>query len=468
MSKELPSGWVEVKLGVLTTKIGSGATPRGGNTAYNRSGTPLIRSMNVHFEGFRPEGLVFLNAAQAATLAGVTVHPDDVLLNITGASIGRVTLAPPHMANARVNQHVCIIRTGERLLARYLALYLASSDLQAWIKGENYGVTRPALTKNMITELRVFLPPLAEQRRIVARIEALFARIRRARADLERITPLSTRYAEQSRRRAFDQDATWPIALPDRRLPEYIPPVRFDELRNLPPGWRWAEMSTVGSVAGGITKNQGRSGQPLEMPYLRVANVYADRLRVDDVAAIQVTHAEFERVRLQPGDLLIVEGNGSVEQIGRVAVWDGSIVPCGHQNHLIRIRPAPGIPPRFLLHWLMSPYGRSILETVASSSSGLHTLSLSKIAAVPTPVAPTLVADIVANTLDERLRSVRAMQADATRALALLDHLEQIILTRAFRGELASYDPADKPARLPPAPIAVPRCRRAAPSAAAP
>src|SRR4051812_16956822 len=70
---------------------------------------------------------------------------------------------------------------------------------------------------------------------------------------------------------------------------------------------------------------------------------------------------------------LVVEGNGSVEQIGRVAVWDGSIPGCGHQNHLIRVRARPGVPPRYLLHWLMSPYGRSILETVASSSSGSPT-----------------------------------------------------------------------------------------------
>ncbi len=216
-------------------------------------------------------------------------------------------------------------------------------------------------------------------------------------------------------------------------------------------------MSTLGDIVGGITKNQKRSNQPLQMPYLRVANVYADELRLHDVATIQVTDAELERVRLRRGDLLIVEGNGSVEQIGRVSIWDGSIENCGHQNHLIRVRPVDGVPPRFLLHWLMSPYGRSILETVASSSSGLHTLSLTKIAAVPVPVAPAVVANVVVEALDRGLHAARAMQANTTRALSLLDRLEQSILARAFRGELVLQEPAEAAAAVadgaePPAP----------------
>jgi type I restriction enzyme S subunit len=112
-------------------------------------------------------------------------------------------------------------------------------------------------------------------------------------------------------------------------------------------------MSSLGAVAGGITKNQRRAAQPLEMPYLRVANVYADELRLGTIETIRVSEAERERVLLEAGDLLIVQGNGSVEQIGRVAVWSGAIVGCGHQNHLIRVRPRQGISPRFLVHWLM-------------------------------------------------------------------------------------------------------------------
>src|SRR6185312_10312072 len=104
----LVAGWSEASVEELTSKVGSGATPRGGNQVYKPSGIPLIRSMNVHFAGFNEKGLVFLDVEQARQLDGVTVRAQDVLLNITGASIGRVSLAPERMTGARVNQHVAI------------------------------------------------------------------------------------------------------------------------------------------------------------------------------------------------------------------------------------------------------------------------------------------------------------------------------------------------------------------------
>jgi type I restriction enzyme S subunit len=79
------------KLADLTLKVGSGSTPRGGEAVYKASGTPLIRSMNVHFGGFKSDGLVYLDEQEAAKLDNVIVHDHDVLLNIIGASIGRVT-----------------------------------------------------------------------------------------------------------------------------------------------------------------------------------------------------------------------------------------------------------------------------------------------------------------------------------------------------------------------------------------
>jgi type I restriction enzyme S subunit len=167
-------------------------------------------------------------------------------------------------------------------------------------------------------------------------------------------------------------------------------------------------------------------------------------LRLDNIETIRVSPGERDRIGLLPGDLLVVEGNGSVDQIGRVAIWDGSIPNCGHQNHLIRIRPRDGIPPRFILHWLMSPYGRSVLETVASSSSGLHTLSLSKVSAIPIPIPPNETAKNVATALDQAATRSAHAQREAVRALALLDRLEQSILARAFRGELVPHSLADE------------------------
>ena len=150
--KLLPTGepWPLKPLKSLATKIGSGATPAGGRESYFTEGIPLIRSMNVHFAGFEPKGLVFLSDVQAQQLANVTVQPSDVLLNITVASIGRVTTAPSEMAGARVNQHVAIIRPIKELDAQFLSKFLASPAIQRMIDDVQVGATREALTKGMI------------------------------------------------------------------------------------------------------------------------------------------------------------------------------------------------------------------------------------------------------------------------------------------------------------------------------
>ena len=100
--------WKVEKLKNLTNKVGSGATPRGGKNVYKCDGIPLIRSMNVHFSGFSKKGLVFLDKEQAKSLDNASVKSEDVLLNITGASIGRVAKAQKEMEGARVNKHVWI------------------------------------------------------------------------------------------------------------------------------------------------------------------------------------------------------------------------------------------------------------------------------------------------------------------------------------------------------------------------
>jgi type I restriction enzyme S subunit len=372
---------------------------------------------------------------------GYWVNPGDIVVGMDGDFNLRVWAAEPGL----LNQRVCKLIPDERVLDPSFLAYVLPGYLRL-INENTPSVTVRHLSSRTLQQVPIPLPPLAEQRRIVARIEALFARTRRARADLERIAPLAKRYREQSRRKAFMPDVAPTTGERRIELPEYTPADRFEELPDLPSGWQWAEMGAIGAIAGGLTKNQQRAGLPFEMPYLRVANVYADELRLDAIETLRVTAAEKARVLLQAGDLLIVEGNGSLEQIGRVAVWDGSVPGCGHQNHLIRLRPKHGLPSRFLMHWLMSPFGRGVLEQIASSSSGLHTLSLSKVSRIPVPIPGIASASAIADQLDQMMASSDRAAKDAARALALLDCLEQSILTRAFRGELVPQDPNDEPA----------------------
>lgn len=201
-------------------------------------------------------------------------------------------------------------------------------------------------------------------------------------------------------------------------------------------------------MTGGLTKNQSRTSFEKKAPYLRVANVYANELRLDDIAEIGIADSEWERVKLKVGDLLIVEGNGSLEQIGRVALWHGEIEPCAHQNHLIKLRVKNIISPKFALYWLLSPGGRRAIEQVASSSAGLHTLSISKVSSLPIPLCVVQEMEVVVERIEKLFKAIDLIEQEYQKASKLLDRLEQATLSKAFRGELVPQDPNDEPAAV--------------------
>ena len=153
--------WVPVRLGDVCTKIGSGATPRGGSDVYLGEGAyTLIRSQNIYNDGFHHNGLVYIDEKHAAALENVEILKGDVLLNITGDSVARVCQVDPEILPARVNQHVAIIRPDpEKLNPRFLRYFLLSPELQTkLLSWAGSGGTRNALTKGMIESLEVLAP----------------------------------------------------------------------------------------------------------------------------------------------------------------------------------------------------------------------------------------------------------------------------------------------------------------------
>ena len=147
-------------------------------------------------------------------------------------------------------------------------------------------------------------------------------------------------------------------------------------------------LEEVSIVTSGLTKNSKRSAMQIKMKYLRVANVLFNELDLSDVQEIGVEEREIEKSLLQKNDLLFVEGNGSPDQIGRVSLWDGSIAPILHQNHLIKARFNGTVLPEYAMYYFMSDEGRKQILLSASTTSGLYTLSTGKIAAFELPIPP--------------------------------------------------------------------------------
>ena len=174
-----------VRLEELTSKIGSGSTPRGGEASYIETGITLIRSQNVYDNEFYHKGLVYIDDDQAKKLDGVTVEENDVLFNITGASVCRCCMVDKSYLPARVNQHVAILRTNEKALPKFVQQLLISKKFKKELLAlADNSTTREAITKAQLEDFKIPLPLLSEQQKIVDEIEIIESKIAKLKGEI--------------------------------------------------------------------------------------------------------------------------------------------------------------------------------------------------------------------------------------------------------------------------------------------
>jgi len=163
--------WHKERIKDLATKIGSGITPSGGATGYLSEGIPLLRSQNIHFDGLRLDDVAFISKETHAEMSNSRLHPRDVLLNITGASIGRCTFVPEDFGEGNVNQHVCIVRGNHRVDHRFLAAFLSSPMGQGKVLSSFTGASRQGLSQKELGLIEIPLPSREVQESVVEEIE---------------------------------------------------------------------------------------------------------------------------------------------------------------------------------------------------------------------------------------------------------------------------------------------------------
>ncbi|KGO94685.1 restriction endonuclease subunit S [Flavobacterium subsaxonicum] len=171
---QIPNTWQWVRLGNITNKIGSGSTPRGGKEAYVNSGIPFLRSQNIRNEGLYLDDIVYIDEKTNNKMSNSIVKPNDILLNITGGSLGRTTIFTENDGIANVSQHVTIIRPSIIESCIYLHLCILSPYIQNLIWGRQVGANREGLSKKVLEQFEIPYPPLLEQKRIISKINELF------------------------------------------------------------------------------------------------------------------------------------------------------------------------------------------------------------------------------------------------------------------------------------------------------
>jgi type I restriction enzyme S subunit len=348
----------------------------------------------------------------------------------------------------------------------YLKLLINSPFVRKQSAENTQGIGNKNLVLRLIKQFSIPIPPLAEQKRIVAKVDELMAwcdrleaqqKVRAARgAELSRAA--LARFAEaptpenleflfhpsydiapaELRKAILDlavRGKLVPQDVKDESVSELFPTgkvshkcekdIEFENkclgsLYQIPFHWAWLRVEDLFQVAGGIQKTPQRQPHDNAFPYLGVGNVYRGRLDLTTIKKFELEYGELERRRLEPGDLLIIEGNGSFNEIGRCAQWNGEIPNCVHQNHVIRCRPANAEMAPFVLLFLNSPVGVETMQRLAITSSGLYSLSVGKIRKIDIPLPP----------LAEQKRIV----AKVDELMILVDRLEELQKARAAHG----------------------------------
>ena len=398
--------WKKYKLGEITSKIGSGATPKGGRDSYLGGNIALIRSQNVLDFSFSKLGLAYINEVQAEKLSNVEVYEKDVLLNITGDSVARVCIVPNNVLPARVNQHVAIIRGNDKVDYRYLLYYLQYIKPQLLSLSQG-GATRNALTKKMIEELEVKMPSKGIQKEIVSILYALDSKIELNRRINDNL--------EQQTQALFK---SWFVDNPKPNWSE----TTFSEVANFIGGYSYKgeELTDSSNIAMVTIKNFGRNGGFKADGFKGIAPfVKLKECHYANLFDILVAHTDLT----QNADVI-----GNAELLLTYGRYDGIIF----SMDLVKVLPKNNFPYRFLLAAMLK--NKIFKGHCLGYVNGTTVLHLSKKALPNFEVKIPPKAE--AKTMNDTLAPYYQRMAEVLQENDRLIHLRDTLLPKLMSGEL--------------------------------
>lgn len=379
---------------------GSGGTPKATEKNYYENGTIpwlIIGDLNDSVVNSSANKITELGLKNSSA----KMIPVGTLLVAMYGSIGKLGITGIECCT---NQAIAFAKELHGVTTKYMFYYMSMIKPKLISMGK--GGTQKNISQSVLKSLDVVVPPIPEQERIVSKIEEMFSKLDASVAELQ---------TAKEKLKVYRQAVYSSV---------------YDKMRDLRP------ITEFFDITGGLTKNSKRNELPFQMPYLRVANVYYDYLDLSEIKEIGVTEQEIDRCLLQKGDLLFVEGNGSKAQIGRVAIWNGQISKCLHQNHIVKGRPLGNMLSEYALYYLISNAGRKQIVNVAKSTSGLYTLSTNKIKGLKVPYCDLNEQKRLLDDIKEKLSVYDGIEQTVNTSLQQAEALRQSILKQAFEGRL--------------------------------
>ena len=427
------SKWASINLGRACTKIGSGATPRGGKDVYLRAGPyALIRSQNVFNEGFRHEGLAYIGEQHAFDLARVEVRDSDVLLNITGDSVARACQVDTRILPARVNQHVAIVRPDPRKLdAGFLRYLLVCPDTQSrLLSWAGSGGTRSALTKAMIETFDVQAPEeVSEQCAIAGVLGTLDDKIELNRRMNETLEAMA-RALFKSWFVDFDPVRAnmegWEACLP-RDIADLFPDRMVDsELGEIPEGWEVFRLDE-------LTHHHTRSTSPLRSPELEYEHFSIPAYDAGQHPAVELGVAIRSNKTVVPSDaVLLSKLNPRIARVWVPPDSMGRSQVCS--TEFLAFTPKPPANKSLLFALFSDQHFRALLKSLVTGTSKSHQrVPPTALKAQKVLAGSRKSFAVFGEAIDDMLSQILENRSEAATLAALRDALLPQLITGAMR-----------------------------------
>lgn len=495
--KKIPQGWASIDLGAITEKVET----RSPNV------DPEHEFSYIDIASIDNELKKITNPKQyqwkdAPSRAKQVVKANDIVFSTVRTYLMNVALVPSRLDGQVASTGFCVIRASEAICYKYLFYYTLSRQFVEALNELQRGTSYPAVRDKDIFAQQILLPPLAEQQRIVDKIEELFSdldsgveSLKKAKQQLKVYRQAVLKWAfegkltaqwreEQQRQGKLESADTllaqikaereqryqkelevwqaeveaWEVSGQDGKKsrkpkkPKDLDPISSQELAelvSLPQSWQWERLGNLADIVGGVTKGRKLDDKStISLPYLRVANVQDGYLDLEQIKHIDVLREDLEKYRLEYGDILYTEG-GDRDKLGRGTIWKDEIENCIHQNHVFRARLfSDSINSSFIAYFSRTTLAKDYFFKRANQTVNLASINMTILSNFLVPISSPKEQIQILDEIESRLSICDQLGADIEANLKKSEVLRQSILKDAFEGQLVPQNPNDESASV--------------------